>query len=180
MIFNKEMIEGIYTLEPTVLEDNRGHFFRTFCMEEMEVFFQKPFVQMNQSFNKKAGTFRGFHYQKPPFEEGKLIRCINGSVQDIVIDVRENSKTFLQSFSVILSRENKKMIYIPEGCAHGFVTLEDNTELVYQHTNYYNKDADAGINVKDEAIKVTLQTEIEIISEKDKSIKLLDKNFKGI
>jgi dTDP-4-dehydrorhamnose 3,5-epimerase len=180
MKFNESPIAGVYIIEPELIEDNRGVFFRTFCKEDFEkINFQKEFVQMNHSLNNK-GVFRGFHYQEAPYTETKLIRCISGKVYDVVIDLRKNSSTFLKNYSVELSKENRKMILIPDGCAHGFLALEDQTELLYHHTNFYNKQADKGIRYDDPVLNINLPFEISCISEKDRSYPLLDKNFKGI
>lgn len=141
---------------------------------------KKEFVQINQSINYIKGTFRGFHYQKPPYTDEKLIRCINGSVIDIVLDIRKKSKTYMKYFSTELTSENRKMLYVPSGFAHGFITLEDNTQLIYQHTAYYEPNQEASINYMDPSINLRLPIDIEVISEKDKNVPFINSEFKGL
>ncbi len=140
----------------------------------------KEFVQINQSINYLKGTFRGFHYQKSPYTDEKLIRCISGSVLDIVVDIRKRSKTYMKYFSVELTAENKKMLYVPAGFAHGFITLEDNSQLIYQHTAYYIPNQEASINYKDPVISLKLPIDIKVISEKDLKVPFIDTHFKGL
>ncbi|MCX6312551.1 MAG: dTDP-4-dehydrorhamnose 3,5-epimerase [Bacteroidetes bacterium] len=181
MKFKPTAIEGCFIIEPQLISDDRGWFARVFCEEEALPFLGKiKLVQINHSFNIKKGTFRGMHYQVPPYAEGKLIRCIAGAVADFVLDIRKNSPTFLKWISVELSAKNHNLIFVPEGCAHGFQTLEDNTELIYHHTNAYRKDADRGIRFDDLMVKIKLPIEISVMSEKDKCYEMLASNFKGI
>lgn len=181
MKFNPTIIEGCFTIEPKIISDDRGWFARVFSEEEALPFLGKlKFVQINHSFNTKKGTFRGMHYQVQPYAEGKLIRCIAGAFTDFVLDIRKNSPTFLKWISVELSANTHNMIFIPEGCAHGFQALEDNTELIYHHTTAYHKEADFGIRFDDPMVKIILPMEISMISEKDKNYEMLTPNFKGI
>ncbi|MCE3226594.1 MAG: rfbC [Bacteroidetes bacterium] len=181
MKFETTLLKGSYIISLNPFYDNRGGFVRTFCKKEFETInHTKEFVQLNQSYNTKKGTIRGMHYQVRPFSEIKLVRCIRGSVYDVIIDIREGSPTFLQHISVELTAENKRMLYIPEGFAHGFQTLEDNTELVYHHTEYYYKDADAGLNYLDPAFNIKWPLPVSVISEKDQENKLITNTFKGI
>jgi dTDP-4-dehydrorhamnose 3,5-epimerase len=124
---------------------------------------------MNFSFNIRKGTFRGLHFQAPPYEETKLIRCSSGKVFDVALDLRKDSTTYLKYFSCELSQENRMMVLIPEGFAHGFITLEDNSELVYSHTQFYNPSADRGVRYNDESLDIKLPVAITSISEKDKN-----------
>jgi dTDP-4-dehydrorhamnose 3,5-epimerase len=175
MNFKATGFSGLYLIEVNQLKDERGIFARTYCQEEFKkIGFDKTFVQMNFSFNPKKGTFRGLHFQRPPFEETKLIRCSSGKVFDIALDIRKSSSTYLQWYGCELSQENRDMLLIPEGFAHGFITLEDNSELVYAHTAFYNPAADAGIRFNDSAFQLELPTEITVISEKDKNYPLLN------
>ena len=135
---------------------------------------------MNHSWNKIAGTIRGMHFQIPPYQEIKLIRCVRGSVLDVIVDLRKYSPTFLQHFTVELSAENKKMIYVPEDFAHGFQALEDDSELIYHHTEYYTPDADRGLRFDDPSLNIKWPLPPVMLSEKDKSYKLIDNTFKGI
>ena len=138
MTFAETTLKGSYIIDLNLFTDDRGAFARTFCKREFEqIGHAKEFVQFNQSYNTFKGTIRGMHYQKPPFKEIKLIRCIRGTVYDVIIDIRENSPTFLKHVGVELSAENKKMIYVPEGFAHGFVVLSDTAEFLYKTTDYY-------------------------------------------
>ncbi|MES2681202.1 MAG: dTDP-4-dehydrorhamnose 3,5-epimerase family protein, partial [Bacteroidota bacterium] len=124
MKFTPQSLSGVYLVELHLLKDDRGGFARTYCKREFEqIGHKKEFVQLNQSWNTKKGTIRGMHYQVPPFSEIKLIRCVKGAVLDVVVDIRKNSPTFLQHLAVELSEDNKTMIYLPEGFAHGFQTL---------------------------------------------------------
>ena len=122
----------------------------------------------------------GLHYQRPPYGEIKLVRCIAGSVYDVIIDLRSDSKTFLQYFGIELSASNKKMIYIPEGFAHGFQTLSNDAELVYHHSQFYLPGVEAGVKYNEPAIKIKWPLEITSISDRDNSHPLIDANFKGL
>jgi dTDP-4-dehydrorhamnose 3,5-epimerase len=181
MRFNATKIEGCFEINLHAIEDDRGGFARVFCQKEALPYIgQVNFVQINHSINHKKGTFRGMHFQNTPFAEGKLIRCIAGSVMDFVLDIRKNSPTFLKWISFELSAKNQKMVYIPKGVAHGFQTLEDTTELLYHHTQYYNKRAEGGICFNDPSVNIILPLPIGSISEKDKTYHLIEKSFKGI
>jgi len=180
MEFIPTHIEGLYTIRLKKLEDERGLFARTFCKNEFsQIGFDKEFVQFNHSFNKHKGTVRGMHFQNTPYCETKLIRCILGSVYDVAVDLRKRSPTFLQYFGIELNSENMYSILIPEGFAHGFQTLEDNSALIYHHTQYYTPNADAGVRFDDPALDIHWILAV-MISEKDKSYKLIDVSFKGI
>lgn len=181
MIFEETKLKGAYVISLNPLTDARGGFARTFCKKEFQqIGHKKEFVQMNHSWNKIAGTIRGMHFQIPPYQEIKLIRCVRGSVLDVIVDLRKYSPTFLQHFTVELSAENKKMIYVPEDFAHGFQALEDDSELIYHHTEYYTPDADRGLRFDDPSLNIKWPLPPVMISEKDKSYKLIDNTFKGI
>jgi dTDP-4-dehydrorhamnose 3,5-epimerase len=181
MTFTETILKGSYIVDLKLLTDDRGSFARTFCKKEFDdIGHIKEFVQCNQSWNTHKGTLRGMHYQVPPYKEIKLVRCIRGSVFDVIIDLRKDSPTFLQYFSIELNEQNKKALYIPEGFAHGFQTLEDNTELVYMHSEYFNVVADKGLNYADPAFKINWPMAISKISEKDKNFLYIDQSFKGI
>jgi dTDP-4-dehydrorhamnose 3,5-epimerase len=175
------MIPGCFIIHPEPITDDRGWFSRVFCETEFESELGPvKFVQINHSFNSKKGTFRGMHFQQPPFSEGKLIRCIAGKVMDVALDVRKNSSTFLKSLKIELSAENRQIVFLPAGIAHGFQTLEDNSELIYHHTKKYNKESDAGVRFNDPLVNIELPLPISLISEKDRNYPLLSKEFKGI
>jgi len=172
---------GLFLLVPHTLSDERGAFSRVFCMEELSPLMQeKRIEQINHSFNSKKGTVRGMHFQYAPDCEVKMVKCMRGSVLDIVIDIRKNSETFLESFSIELSAKNQNMLFIPEGFAHGFQTLEDDTELLYLHTKLYSPKNEGALNVTDPLLDINFPLDIISLSSRDKEHKFLDKNFKGI
>jgi len=174
-------IQDLFLLQSSIFIDERGMFARTFCKNEFkQIGFDKEFVQFNHSFNKQKGTVRGMHFQNAPYCETKLIRCIQGAVYDVAVDLRKGSPTFLQYLGIELNAENMVSILIPEGFAHGFQTLEENSALIYHHTQYYTPNADAGIRFDDPALDIYWKLPVTSISEKDKSYKLIDNNFKGI
>ena len=140
----------------------------------------KEWKQVNHSHNSKKGTFRGLHYQNPPFGETKLIRCISGSVIDFALDLRKGSNTFLKVYKIELSAENKKTVLLPRGFAHGFITLEDNSDLLYFHDEFYNSEYENGIYFLDPLLDNQIEISPLIISEKDLNYIKLNKEFKGI
>lgn len=181
MEFFETILKGSYVIEPRLLSDERGGFMRTFCKREFEhIGHSKEFVQHNQSFNTHQGTIRGMHYQLPPFKETKVVRCIRGAVHDVIVDLREGSPTFLQHFGTELSAQNKKMLYIPDGFAHGFQTLVNETELVYLHTEYFTPSADTGLGYNDPALNIAWPLPVTVVSEKDKNYLPINHTFKGI
>lgn len=181
MKFIPTSLNGLYVMELQPISDSRGWLARTFCKNEFEkIGHSKEWVQMNHTYTAKKGTVRGMHYQLPPHEEIKMVRCIAGIVYDVVIDIRRESATFLKWIGVELSAANKKMIYIPEGFAHGFQTLSDNCELVYSHSSFYAPGAEAGIRYNDPEINIQWPLPVTDISERDLSHSFLDQNFRGI
>lgn len=181
MIFNPSFIDGLYTIRPEPFTDSRGWFARTYCKEEFkQIGHTVDWVQINHSFTQKKGTVRGMHYQIPPFDEIKLIRCISGSVYDVAIDIRQKSKTFLKWFGVELSEENQRMIYIPAGFAHGFLSLTENCQLLYHHSAFYTPGHEGAIRFDDPIVNIKWPIEIMELSKKDSEHKILEKNFKGI
>lgn len=181
MVFTETILKGSFTIELTPFTDNRGWFARTYCKDEFKrIGHTGEWVQMNHSFTSKAGALRGMHYQLPPFTEIKMVRCIAGAVYDVIIDLRKDSATFLQWFGTELSAKNKRMIYIPEGFAHGFQTLTDDCELIYHHTELYMPGAEAGVQYNDTRIGINWPLTPTEISERDKQHPLLNNNFTGI
>ena len=181
MIFTETELQGSYTIELEPFKDGRGWFARYFCMDEFsKIAHTDEWMQMNHSCTYTKGSLRGMHYQLPPFSEIKLVRCITGNVFDVIVDLRKNSETFLQWFGAELSSANKKMIYIPEGFAHGFQCLTDNCELLYHHTEFYKPEAEAGIKYDDPKINIEWPLPVTVISERDKAHPHLNENFKGI
>ncbi len=181
MIFTAAPLAGTYLVDLTAFSDSRGWFARTYCKNEFsQIGHHKEWVQLNHSFTRQAGALRGMHYQLPPFAEIKMVRCIAGAVFDVVVDIRKHSATFLQWFGTSLSAENKKMIYIPEGFAHGFQTLTENCELLYHHTEFYTPGAEAGIRYNDEKVNIQWPLAPTDISDRDREHPLLDDQFEGI
>ena len=170
MIFTEMALKGAYLVEPEELKDERGFFARTWCRREFESYGLNPQVaQCSISFNTKKGTLRGLHFQTQPYEEAKLVRCTRGAIYDVIVDVRPHSPTLTQHVGVILSSENRKMLYIPEGCAHGFLTLDDNTEVAYQITEFYAPDYARGYRWNDPAFNIAWPIEVRVISDRDRN-----------
>ncbi len=181
MEFIPANISGLFTIRLEKVEDERGLFTRTFCKNEfLQIGFDKEFVQFNHSLNKKKGTIRGIHFQKPPYSECKLIRCIKGSVFDIAVDLRKDSPTFLKHFAVELNEDNMLSILIPEGFGHGYQVLSDNSALIYHHTNFYEPNSEGGIKYDDPLLMIEWPLPVTEISDKDKKNPLLPENFKGL
>lgn len=181
MKFDKTPLNDAYLISLDIKNDDRGWFTRTFCAEEFgQHKLTQNWVQMNHSMTNKKGTIRGLHYQLPPHSEAKLVRCIRGIIFDVILDLRENSSTFLQHFAVELSAQNSRMVYIPEGFAHGFQTLTDNVELIYHHSTMYTPSSENGIRFDDQLIGIKWPILATEISERDKSFSTINKDFKGI
>ncbi len=170
MIFNETKLKGAFVIEPEKLDDKRGFFARTWCVREFEEHGLNPnLVQCNISFNKKRGTLRGMHYQMAPHEEAKLVRCTMGSIYDVIIDLRSVSPTYKQWFHVDLSADNRKMLYIPKGFFHGFLTLQDNTEVFYQMSEFYAPECAIGVRWNDPSFEMDWPSDVLVISEKDRT-----------
>lgn len=180
MKFLSTPIEGLYVIKLTRLEDNRGWFGRTYCKKVFaEHGIEHEFVQLNQSVNKLKGTFRGMHIQLPPHAEAKLVRCVSGAIDDFVIDFRKGSKTFNSVYHSVLSADPGDMLVIPKGLAHGFITKEDNTTVLYSHSAYYHPNAERGVRYDDPKISLKIPRKIEVISAKDQSYERLPDDFCG-
>jgi dTDP-4-dehydrorhamnose 3,5-epimerase len=170
VIFRETELKNAYIIELEKREDERGFFARTWCKNEFESHKLNPVVvQSNVSFNKKKGTLRGMHYQSAPYEEAKLIRCTRGSLYDVIIDLRPDSPTYMKWLGVELTEDNYTMLYVPEGFAHGFQTLVDNTEAVYQVSQVYSPGYEGGVRYDDPSFAIKWPLKVEVISEKDKS-----------
>jgi dTDP-4-dehydrorhamnose 3,5-epimerase len=181
MKFYPTEISGLIIVEPEPIHDNRGSFSRAFCKQEFTaVGLHKEFVQINHSFSKSAGILRGLHFQKPPYAEMKYIQCVNGRIFDVVVDIRKNSPTYLQHLSIELSAKNCKGILVPEGCAHGFQTLEHDTLLIYHHTEFYTPGSEGGIRFDDPALAIRWPIAINSMSERDKGFEYISHNFQPI
>ena len=170
MIFKKTALKDAWIIDLNKLTDERGFFARSFCIKEFEDHGIKfPIAQSNVSYNYKKQTLRGMHYQLEPHGEAKLVRCTKGSIHDVIIDVRSDSPTYGKWIGVELSEKNYRMLYVPEGFAHGFITLEDETEVTYQVSEFYTPGAEQGIRWDDPAFSIEWPLDPKIISEKDKS-----------
>jgi dTDP-4-dehydrorhamnose 3,5-epimerase len=170
MIFTETKLKGAFVIDLEAFQDERGMFARTWCKKEFEAHgINSGLVQCNTSFNKKRGTLRGMHYQTAPFEEAKLVRCTLGAIYDVIIDLRANSETFQEWVGCELSALNRKMLYVPEGFAHGFQTLEDNSEVFYQMSEYYYPEYAKGLRWDDKNFAIDWPLQVKIISETDKN-----------
>jgi dTDP-4-dehydrorhamnose 3,5-epimerase len=168
MIFTETKLPGAFILEPERHEDDRGFFARIWCQEEFEKNGLDPrLAQCSISFNKTKGTLRGMHYQAAPHEEAKLVRCTMGALYDVIIDLRAASNTLNEWLAVELTAENRKMLYVPRGFAHGFLTLEDNTEVLYLISDPYVPGSAGGVRWNDPAFHIEWPGEIRVISERD-------------
>lgn len=171
MIFTETRLKGAFTIQLDKKEDDRGFFARAWCQNEFEAHgLVSRVAQANLSFNKKKGTLRGMHYQAPPFEEVKLVRCTRGVIYDVIIDMRPSSPTYKQWCAVELGAESHVMLYVPEGFAHGFQTLEDGTEVFYQVSQFYSPAHERGVRWNDLAFRIKWpDTKNRVISAKDRS-----------
>ena len=174
MIFTETDLKDVLIIEPEKLEDDRGFFSRVW---DKKIFEQKDletnWIQSSISFNKIKGTLRGMHFQKKPHEEIKMIRCTKGKIYDVIVDLRTTSQTFKKWISVELNDQNHKILYIPKGFAHGFQTLEDDTEIFYQISEYYHKDFASGIKWDEPHLSIKWPLRISTISERDKNLPYL-------
>jgi dTDP-4-dehydrorhamnose 3,5-epimerase len=168
MNFTPLPLPGAYRIGLTPHRDERGLFARTWCQAEFEAHGLRPrIVQVNLSRSAKQGTLRGLHYQAAPFEEAKLVRCTRGVIWDVIVDVRPSSPAYCQWVGLELSADNDTLAYVPEGCAHGFVTLQDDVEVTYQVSQAYTPSAERGLRWNDPTFCVEWPTAITVISDKD-------------
>lgn len=175
MKFEETPLKGSFIIQLDKQEDERGFFARTFCQKEFESHNLKTnFVQCNTSYNKKKGTLRGMHYQAEPFSETKLVRCTRGSIYDVIIDLRKDSETYCKWFAIELSESNGSSLYIPEMFAHGFLTLEDNTEIFYQVSEFYSQEHARVALYSDPKFGIHWSLEVFCISDKDSKAPLFD------
>jgi dTDP-4-dehydrorhamnose 3,5-epimerase len=171
MIFRETELRGAFLVEPEMLEDNRGFFARAWCKREFERHgLVGTLAQSNISFNRKAGTLRGMHYQLAPHEEVKLVRCTKGAIYDVIIDLRRQSPTYLEWFAVELTADNYKMVYVPKGFAHGYQTQLDNTEVFYQVSDFYTPAAEQGVRYDDPIFEIRWPMDVQAISDKDRNL----------
>ena len=170
MIFTPTPLAGAFVIEPEPIPDARGLFARTWCQRELEDHgLESRLAQCSTSFNKRKGTLRGMHYQVAPFAETKIVRCTRGSMYDVIIDLRPESPTFMRHFGAVLTADNRKAMYIPTGFAHGFQTLEDDTEALYQISEFYSAEHSRGVRWDDPAFGIAWPPDERMLSERDRS-----------
>jgi dTDP-4-dehydrorhamnose 3,5-epimerase len=170
MIFRETPLRGAYLIELEKREDERGFFARSWCETEFKDHgLNTRIAQCNVSLNWKEGTLRGMHYQIKPFEESKLVRCTRGALHDVIIDIRRGSPTYRKHLGVELTQDNGMMLYVPEGFAHGFLTLKDDTEVFYQISEFYAPDAARGFRWNDPSFDIAWPAEVKVISDRDRS-----------
>lgn len=175
MIFRELELTGAYLIEPEPVVDERGFFVRTFCAREFEEHgIRFCVVQCSVSFNRRKGTLRGLHYQARPHEEAKLVRCTAGSAFDVIVDLRAGSPTYGKWTGIELSAANRRMLFVPEGLAHGFQALEDDTELFYQMSEYYHPESARAVRWDDPQIAIAWPMPAAVVSDGDRSARFLN------
>lgn len=168
MIFTETKLKGAYIIDLERREDNRGFFARTWCQQEFEAQgLVAGIVQANTSYNKLKGTLRGMHYQNAPFAETKLVRAVRGAIYDVIIDLRPDSATYMGWIGVELTADNRRSLFVPEGFAHGFQTLEDDTDVTYQVSAFYTPGAEGGARYNDPAFNIEWPLAVSVLSDKD-------------
>jgi dTDP-4-dehydrorhamnose 3,5-epimerase len=171
MIFVETGLKGAFIIEPQRLEDERGFFARTWCQREFESHgLSSRLLQCSVSFNARRGTLRGMHFQRAPHEEARLIRCTMGAIYDVIIDLRPESSTFKEHVAVELTAHNHLMVYAPEGFAHGFITLADNSEILYQMSEFYSPGHAGGVRWNDPAFAIQWPIEVQVMADKDRNL----------
>lgn len=170
MTFHTTKLEGVFEIHLELKSDERGFFARSWCKQEFETHgLDSKLVQCNISFNARKGTLRGVHYQSPPHAETKVVRCTRGAIYDVVVDLRRHSRTYKDWIGVVLNSDNHHMLYVPEGCAHGFLTLQDQTEVFYQMSEFYYPESASGIRWDDPAFRIAWPSEARVISDRDRT-----------
>ena len=177
----KTLLDGVYCIDRHLINDERGFFSRIFCTEQLSVIgWHWPISQINHTRTQKRGAVRGMHYQNPPYTDAKLVSCLKGSAWDVAVDIRRNSPTFLKWTAQLISAENHRSLLILPGFAHGFQALEDDTELLYVHSQPYTPNADAGLNPLDSILAINWPTTVTQLSEKDRFQPHIRPSFQGI
>ena len=170
MTFHETKLPGVFEIHLEPLPDERGFFARCWCQEEFEnMGLNTRVAQCSVSFNTRKGTLRGIHYQAAPYSETKVVRCTRGAIYDVVVDLRPDSPAFKEWVAVVLTASNRHMVYVPEGCGHGLMTLEDETEVFYQISKFYNPKSARGVRWDDPAFQIAWPEKVEVISEKDRT-----------
>jgi dTDP-4-dehydrorhamnose 3,5-epimerase len=169
MVFRKTKLAGVFEICVERKGDERGFFARSWCQQEFESNgLNSKLVQCSLSFNERKGTLRGIHYQAPPYPETKLVRCTQGAIFDVVVDLRPQSPTYKEWIAATLTAENRQMLYVPEECGHGFLTLEDETEVFYQISEFYHPESARGVRWDDPAFRIAWPADVQMISERDR------------
>jgi dTDP-4-dehydrorhamnose 3,5-epimerase len=169
MIFTETALQGAYVIDLERLEDERGFFARCWCRTEFKAHGLNPrLVQCSVSFSARKGTLRGMHYQAEPYQETKLIRCTAGSIYDVIVDIRPDSPSFKKHFSAVLTSENRRALFAPEGFAHGFLTLSDDTEVLYQMSEVHAPEYARGFRWNDPAFGIEWPAAVQAISDRDR------------
>jgi dTDP-4-dehydrorhamnose 3,5-epimerase len=170
MIFHETKIAGVFEIRLEPLSDERGFFARTWCQKEFDgLGLNSRLAQCSVSYNTRKGTLRGIHYQAAPFAETKVVRCTQGAIFDVAVDLRPNSPTFKDWVGIVLTAENRSSLYLPEGCGHAFLTLEDESEIHYQISEFYNAESARGVRWDDPAFQIVWPDTVKVISERDRT-----------
>ena len=170
MIFRETKLPGAFAIDLEPKTDERGFFVRTWCQHEFAAHgLNTKLAQCSVSFNTRKGTLRGMHYQLAPHAESKLVRCTRGAIYDVIVDLRPQSPKFKDSFGIVLTAEKRNMLYVPEGCAHGFLTLEEGTEVFYQISEFQSPESARGVRFDDPAFGIAWPEKVEVISERDRN-----------
>lgn len=169
-MFREIEVAGAFEITPELRSDERGFFARSWCRKEFEARgLNSRLEQCSISFNSRKATLRGMHWQTAPFEETKVVRCTQGAIYDVALDLRERSPTYKKWAAVILSASKRNMLYIPEGCGHGFLTLQDETEVLYQISEFYSPESARGVRWNDPTFRILWPLPVEVISERDRA-----------
>ena len=170
MKFLSKKLAGVFEVRLEPRADHRGFFARTWCGDEFaRNGLTAKIAQSSVSFNKQKGTLRGMHYQAAPYEEAKLVRCTSGSIYDVAVDLRPDSATYKEWIGVVLSAAERNMLYVPEGCAHGFLTLENESEVFYEISEFYQEGSGRGVRWDDPAFGIVWPEAVQVISERDRT-----------
>jgi dTDP-4-dehydrorhamnose 3,5-epimerase len=170
MIFQETKLPGVFEIQLQTIADERGFFARTWCRDEFQAHgLSGALVQCSLSFNKKKGTLRGMHYQAAPHAEDKVVGCNRGEIYDVILDLRPHSPAFKNWIAIVLTAEKHNMVYVPEGCAHGFLTLADNCEVTYQMSEFFHAESARGIRWNDPAFQIQWPAKAEVISDRDRA-----------
>lgn len=168
MNFHETGLPGAYVIEPRRIEDERGFFARIFCSEELRAHgLKSELVQANMAYSRRRGTLRGLHFQAPPYPEVKIVRCTKGAVYDVIVDLRSTSPTWKRWYGVELTQGNHQMLYVPEGFATGYITLEDDTEIYYHTSEFYHPEVASGVRYDDPDLRIVLPIDVSIVSPQD-------------